>query len=545
MNVLLDSVKNGLVKLRDELSEKISKWFPALSYLPRDNELVKIHGVFRSKNLLKNKDIFVAVEWKDGITSSLPIEMASFLAPGSTFQDKKIVSQTKHERQNVHIISLERVDKASGHYQYLYKTDHGLMKFSGFELARTLLFHNPHLVRAAYTANGVGGLTLVHHDQSPIEISFPESTLYPLRFIKSKSTRTHLAWLVLDVEAKKSAHSVFESFNKGQGELGFKFVPPNLEGWLLEVSVRADSEDIAEVVRVENILEAVFNEGAADVLVSHPKDKDQSSKDKIDAAKKGQTPADDTDPELELGEIPRLGKRLHIERSKGFSFGCSAIRSVKSSKGKKASGSKHSPPAEAPDIEKEKAGVGLIEKDGNAQEFSPTINQDEEITDTVYLPQKFRLFGEVIEEVGKSDGIKLFQKAKCYRFPAPANQSKVVYKTQYEGRLKYFVAILELTGSQLVLVEADTSNLRTPKGASTLILGLKEDAKANFEEILQSFSDKGAQWSHDFINERCYFFNPCRHPPLKEKGKIRTDQEYKEKWVSDLREKLRLFRKPS
>lgn len=499
--------------------------------------------MFRSKNLLKNKDIFVAVEWKDGVTSSLPIEMASFLAPGYTFQDKKVISQSEYERQLAHIISLERVDKTSGHYHYYFKTDKGLMKFSGFELARTLFFHNPHLVRAAYTANGLSALAFVNRNQSPIEISFPESTKYPVSFIGTKSNRTHLAWMLLDGGAKKSAFSVFESFKNDAGKLGFKFVPPNLKGWQLEVSVRTDPEEsFTEVVRVERIVEAVLNENPSDVLVNHPKTKDQSAKSKVVTSQNGHVPADDIDPELDLGEIPGLGKRLHNERLKGFSFSCSGIRSVKSSKGKSAGNSKRAPSTEDQDIKKEKAGIGIAEKDGDAQEFSPSINQDDEITETVDLPQKFSLFAEVIDEVAKSDGVRLVKEAKCYRFPAPTNNSKVVYQTKYEGRLKYFVATLELEGSNLVLVEADTNNLKTPKGASTLILGLKEDATENFKEILQDFSDKGAQWSHAFIKERCDFFCPCRHPLLKGKGKVRTGQEYKDKWVSDLEDKLESFR---
>lgn len=352
--------------------------------------------------------------------------------------------------------------------------------------------------------------------------------------------------MLLDGEAKKSAFSVFESFKNDAGKLGFKFVPPNLKNWQLEISVRTDPEEnFAEVVRVERIVEAVLNESASEVLVNHPKNKDQRAKSKVTTSKNGHVPADDIDPELDLGDIPGLGKRLHNERLKGFSFSCSGIRNVKSSKGKKAASSKRAPSTEDQDIKEEKAGIGLPEKDGNAQEFSPSINQDDEITETIDLPQKFGLFAKVIKEVAQSDGIKLAQEAKCYRFPAPDNNSRVVYQTQYKGRLKYFVAILELEGSNLVLVEADTNNLNKPKGASTLILGLKEDATENFNEILQEFSDKGAQWSHAFIEERCDFFSPCRHPSLKDKGKVRTDQEYKEKWVSDLREKLKWVKKGS
>ncbi|MEL0638690.1 ankyrin repeat domain-containing protein [Marinomonas sp. TI.3.20] len=117
------------------------------------------------------------------------------------------------------------------------------MKFTGFELARTLFFHNPHLVRAAYTANGLSALAFVSRSQLQIEISFPESTKYPVSFIGTKSKRTHLAWMLLDGEAKKSAFSVFESFKSDAGKLGFKFTPPNLKDWQLEVSLFSSSRD--------------------------------------------------------------------------------------------------------------------------------------------------------------------------------------------------------------------------------------------------------------------------------------------------------------
>lgn len=496
--------------------------------------------------MLKNKDTFVAVEWKDGVTSSLPIEMASFLALGSIFQDKKIVSESECERQIVHIISLESVDRSSNHYHYFYKTDKGLMKFAGFELARTLFFHNPHLIRATYAANGLGSLVFVNRAVSPIEISFPESTKYPVSFIGTERKRTHLAWMILDSEAKKSAYSVFDSFIKDQGKLGFKFVPPNLDGWLLDVSLLPDTVDgCYEVVRVETIVDADIVEKFSGIEVQHPHQKEKSSKGKVSGAKSGNVPVNDIEPGLDLGAIPGLGRRLDIERKKGFSFNVSGIQNVKLSKGRNAKSVASSSPSDHPEPPKETAGVGIPEKDGDAQEFNPTINQDEEITETIDLPKKFSLFAEVIEEVAKSDGVKLFQEAKCYRFPTPTNESKVVYLTQYEGRLKYFVAILELKGSQLVLVEADTNGLKKPKGASTLILGLKEDAKVNFNEIIQYASDQGISWRHGFIDERCDFFDTCRHPVQKEKGRVLSDQEYKEKWVSDLREKLRGFRNSS
>lgn len=275
----------------------------------------------------------------------------------------------------------------------------------------------------------------------------------------------------------------------------------------------------------------------------HPKNKEKNSKREARGAKSGNVPVNDIEPDLDLGAIPGLGRRLDIQRKKGFSFNVSGIQNVNLSKGHNAKIAAKGSPSDDPEPPKETASVGIPEKDGDAQEFNPAINQDDEITETVDLPKKFSLFAEVIDEVVKSDGVKLVQEAKCYRFPAPTNNSKVVYQTEYEGRLKYFVAILELKGCQLVLVEADTNGLKKPKGGSTLILGLKEDAQVNFNEIIQYASDQGASWRHGFIGERCDFFDTCRHPFQKDKGKIRTDLEYKEKWVVDLREKLRGFRK--
>lgn len=490
--------------------------------------------------MLKNKDIFVAVEWKDGVRSSLPIEMASFLAPGYRFQDRKIVSQSQCERQRLNILSVKHVDKTSDHYQYFYNTDKGTFSFTGFELARTLFLHNPHLVRSAFSANGLSGLAYVNLNKSPVEISFPESTKYPVTFIGTKNTRVHLAWMLLDKEAKKSAFTIFESFKNDGGRLGFKFVPPNLDGWQLDVSFLSHAgNDFYEVVRVENIVEAATDKKFSDIEVDHPKHKGKGIDKGKRGEKAGRTPENDIEPELDLGAIPAYGSRLDIQRKSGFSFNVPGMPVVNLSNGNEKKATASSLPTNESAIPKETAGVGIPEKDGDAQEFNPSINQDDEVCD-IDLPQKFALFEEVIEEVAKSEGITLIQKAKCFRFPMPETTNRTaIFDTTYEGRLKYFMAIVEVKGFLLVLVEADTNNLKKPKGSSTLILGLKSDAKTNLEEIVQCFSDKGAQWSHAFIKERCYFFIPCRHPSLKNKDGVRTGQEYKEKWVSDLRLKLK------
>ncbi|MGP9669793.1 hypothetical protein ACT3S9_00470 [Pseudoalteromonas sp. AOP31-A2-14] len=58
------------------------------------------------------------------------------------------------------------------------------------------------------------------------------------------------------------------------------------------------------------------------------------------------------------------------------------------------------------------------------------------------------------------------------------------------------------------------------------------------KEIIQHFSDNGAQWQHQYIKERANLFSTCNHPRLKHKGKVLSEDEYKKKWVISLQEKL-------
>lgn len=41
-----------------------------------------------------------------------------------------------------------------------------------------------------------------------------------------------------------------------------------------------------------------------------------------------------------------------------------------------------------------------------------------------------------------------------------------------------------------------------------------------------------------FIRERAHLFQACNHSRLKHKGKALSKDEYKEKWVTSLQEKL-------
>lgn len=538
LNALPDLAKSVAENLSNTFSEWISKRFPALNYLPRNVELKKVNGIFKSKNLFKNKQIYVGVEWADGVCSSLPIEMANLLAPGRTFSGKDILDEVGYETVTACITGLVKIDKSSAHYRYIYQTDKGLISVSGFELARTLFFHHRHLVNAAYTANGLSELALVDRTTSPVSIRFPASTSYPVSYLNTRKSRAHFAWLFLDNEARRSLFSIYQSFKKNSSSIAFNFSPPKLEGWILEVSIINNPHiNRLEVQRIEAIVDAHISESFFGVEIHHPKRKFQVESADIEKGKHGRTPNVDIDPELDMGNIPAFGQRLHTQKAGRFSFNVSQIKGIVFSDGKESSKSACIPVVNQ-DVAPEQAGLGPPERGGEGQEFDPVINQDDDgFEEAKERPQKFLMFAQIMEELGQSKAITL-ESIKCCVFPNPTNNNRAIFQTKDQKTLRFFVAILDIEQIKIVILEADTTSLIKSKGASTLLLGLKEDATNNLNEIIQSFSNHGATWRKNDIQVRTNRFLFCKHPWLQGKGKVLSEDEYKSKWIHNLRGKL-------
>jgi hypothetical protein len=463
--------------------------------------------------------------------------MANLAAPGRTFSDKEVEAEVKYERVKVTIAQLKSIDKSSNHYRYYYETNKGLISFSGFELARAIFFHNRHLVHAAYTANGLSELAFVDKSTSPIKIRFPDSTRYPVSYVLTKRAVTHLAWLFLEPEARVSFFSIYQCFQENSNSIDFKFTPPDLTGWKLDLSVINNEElKTLEVQRVENVLDAHVNKKYSGVEVVHPK---KNKKDELAVDGEGRprkVPKDDIDPELDIGEIPAFGRRLHTQKLKGFSFNVSGMQGAFLSDGKNVD----EPTPTYKDnehAEPENAGVGAPENGGNGQEFDPVINQDNDtFEEAKEVPSKFLIFDKVINELGQLKEVNL-ESIKCGVFPTPLNNSQVIFNTEDKQPLRFFVAILEICKTKIIILEADTSSLVKSKCGGTLLLRLKDDTNTHFKEIIQHFSDSSAQWRHHYISERSNLFVSCSHPKTKEKGKL-SESEYTKKWVKQLKKKL-------
>lgn len=467
--------------------------------------------------------------------------MASVMAIGCQFDNTKRSIKNKYETKTVKILSQLSVDKSLPHYCYLFETDHGVIKIPAFELARTLFFHNRHLIKAAYSANGLTELAILDETVSPVKIHFPKSTTFPVSNLALKKARTHFVWLILDPEARKSFFSIYQFFRENPDSICFNFSPPSLKGWVLKLAIVNDeSNAVTEVKRVESILYAPATEKFNGVEIIHPKKEFKDGSDGSDGQKKlGKTPSVDIDPDLDLGAIPGFGNRRHIDRTSRFSFNVYGIDGVVLAEGKpKADKSNFS---DGKKTESEKAGIGPPAKEGKAQEFEPTLNQNsDDFKEAAELPHKFLMFEKVVQDLGNLSGIKL-ESVKCGEFPLPTNGNKAILKTKDGNYLRFFIAIFEIKSNKIIILEADTTSLEPAKGSGTLILGLKEDAAMHLRQIIQNFSDRGAQWQTQFIEERAIFYKSCRHPRIKNNTRTFTEEEYKETWFLKLKSELSIL----
>lgn len=464
--------------------------------------------------------------------------MASVMAIGCQFDNTKRSIKNKYETKTVKILSQLSVDKSLPHYCYLFETDHGVIKIPAFELARTLFFHNRHLIKAAYSANGLTELAILDETVSPVKIHFPKSTTFPVSNLALKKARTHFVWLILDPEARKSFFSIYQFFRENPDSICFNFSPPSLKSWVLKLAIVNDeSNAVTEVKRVESILYAPATEKFNGVEIIHPKKEFIDESEGSGSQKKpGKTPPVNTDPELDLGAVSGFGKRRHIDRTSHFSFSISGIDGVYLAEGQLKAGKPKSSNGTQP--EPDKAGVGPPAKEGKAQEFDPTLNQNnDDFKETTEFPHKFLMFEKVVKDLGNLSDIKL-ESVKCGEFPFPMNGSKVILKTKDGKCLRFFIAAFEIKSNNIIILEADTTSLEPAKGSGTLILGLKEDATKHFKEIIQNFADRGAQWQSVFIEDRSSYFVSCSHPRIQSKTKVFTEDEYKTTWTRKLTAEL-------
>lgn len=324
-----------------------------------------------------------------------------------------------------------------------------------------------------------------------------------------------MIWLYFDEEAKRSFHSIYRCLQNGSSEIwNFQFIPPNLNGWQLEVYGRwGDEQDF-----VADSIKAVGHPGFdffRGVNFKHPRFKIPIAVSHKQGANGGKnhTPPD-KDPELDIPAMPGSSKKLHRQHDKGFKFSIphastTSIDGKKSSQGGTKSGDKDSP--------KELTGVGHGQPAGKAQEFDYGVNRGENGKKEDELKEapptaRFKLFEKAIESLVKHKGYE-FDSIRCVSLPEPTNDNGAYKRTHNSQPASCHVATLSFYKTIFVIVEIDTESFLIKKSLSTLVASLSGEPKVSLLQILQACSEKGVAWDKGVIANYSVIFDNCRHPP--------------------------------
>jgi hypothetical protein len=559
LNVALDSVKNGLENLQKRFSEWTSPESRAKRGLPKDIKLIQVAGIAIHRNFFGKKRPHLILNWEGRDEwESVPIELATMMVSQSTYENKARLGDNTLEKLVVTISGeqLGRIRRIEGDVQYRrYATERGvILSVTNFELARALFFHNQYLIRAAFSPSGLKDIARYNDDSSDPKIIFPDTTSYPVSNIKSRKSKSHLAWLMTDSHAIRSFFSVFEFVNKIESSevYDFTFTPPPLAGWEFEVA-GCYSEDrntfwVSEVLTINN---HSFTTPVG-LNIKHPKLKHLVPVPNTTKPVK-KLPPSDLDPEFDMGDLPKLGNRLHQKDDQSFSFNMLSAGNIGLDIDDEKERPEKSKSLPSNEKKSEAASVGAAVQEGNNQEFDYGLNRGKDDDDSEDLidaepTEKFRLFERTIDVIKNKKGFTV-KGVRCGSFPPPKTGSRMVLNTVDGNFLRYHMANIRYLNVGAVVIEVDVDSLNRPKNVSTLVIAFSENSNPEqiLKTILQDYSDLARGWNHDWIEKNTAICNFCRHPKkTKKENDVErpiTADEYVEAWAEILCGKLRDIRK--
>jgi hypothetical protein len=255
----------------------MSQFFPPERFFEKNSKILNIHGVAKSNRVKLRKKAHIAIEWDNGKQSSVPIEVANLIARGRRYDGKDPFSDDTLEELTCTIGSLVKHESNLSAGRHIFSTNHGFIRIQDFELARTFFFHNQHLTRAAFRANGLGEIAYVEGSHQQHILLFPLNTKYPVSNLSSLASRKHLAWIFIDQAARKSFFSIYTYFIEAHKnrELGFMFDAPDITGWHLKLLGRLGDDGVFDVYEIDSVRTHLKNR-VGNVEFDHPKFKEKA-----------------------------------------------------------------------------------------------------------------------------------------------------------------------------------------------------------------------------------------------------------------------------
>lgn len=469
---------------------------------------------------------FIWVQFEGQSSSFVPVDLVPLLVVGSCYENKERIPETGSDAYQFRIIGEPTaVTSESGeNWMYFDTEDGAIVQVRQLELARCLFLHNHHLTRTAFRPNGLTGLAHPVKDGDTTVIKFASAADYPLSNLRSKAALQHLAWMLLDNDARRSFGSIFDGWMSSSKELwNFRFAPPNMKNWGLAGSGYYSSSDrksfiVNEITGFDNPTRYPFNE----IVVDHPRFEDLLPKEP-ESGKRPLVQRGDPDPLLDLDYEPELGRRLDQVTDHRFTFSFDESLQVKVRVNGQTFRIKPRVDPESVPIS-ETTSPGHADERGSGRELDYGINRPE--SDEHYLGEltdaeptdRFNSFEEVVRKLSERPRFSLTE-VKYHLLPWPRTDRHAVSQTETGIRVQCCVAWMEYLSVPVAIIEVDTESMTEPHSLGTLIVTFDRaaDKKQLVYLFLQSCSDEGVHWKTSRIRAFSAAWKISAHPPRRDK----------------------------
>ena len=478
--------------------------------LPKDSELLRVGSIFQKSPF---KRLYVNVQFKGLPEQSVPVEILPMLRLGCRYDNKKVIPYRKSKSIRFKVTQQPELCAYPEGNFIVFNEQGKRISIPAFELANKLFFHSNHMAKLAFLPNALDYLATTEVGKEETYIRLSKLARYPLSNLKSRSACRHLAWMLLDKDARRSFQSVYQKIIEcDSNEWNFGLELPPLTGWKIELHYEEDSDD-SSLVHGLFITELNY-QGFSHynhIFIKHP-DKKEPFPVQLDKSKKrSKVPPTDPDPEVNLDGEPNrnAGKDIVPDYHFRFKVG-SADTSVTVDKGIQVL--KVSPIVD-PDKDFEKAGSGVGDESstsGNMKELEWATNrQDDDLPiddfESSPITSHFIQFEKVIDMLVEKDGYRL-EDTKCLQMPPPSKGNKSAYVNRNTGKPRVFhVAYVRYKSRPVVIVEVDLSGLPDTHTLSTMLFILQKPAKESFIQIIQACSNEGVHWDSN-VNQSCSVF---------------------------------------
>jgi hypothetical protein len=548
-------ISESVVKLADKYLSESSQRGRFLRKFPSESGLIRVGGIqYRRVDYRKVKP-FIWVQFEGQSRSLVPVDLVPLLVVGGSYENKERIPETGTDAHQFKVTGEPTaVASESGeNWMHFDNEDGSTVRVRQLELARCLFLHNHHLTRTAFRPNGLKGLAHPLIDGETTVIKFSSLADYPLSNLRSKAALQHLAWMLLDDDARRSFNSILVGLMSSPKKLwNFRFAPPNMKNWGLTGAGYYSSSDrkifiVNEITGFDNPTRYHFNE----IVVDHPRFEELLPKEP-ESGKRPLVQRGDPDPLLDLDYEPELGRRLDQVTDHRFTFSFDESLQVKV----RVNGQTFRiRPRVDPESEpvSETTSPGHADERGSGRELNYGINRPE--SDDHYLGElddaqpsdRFSFFEDVVSRLSERPGFSLTE-VKCHFLPRPKADRHAVYQTVTGDRVQCYVAWIEYRSIPIAIIEVDTESMKNEHPLSNLIVSFDQDADAKqlIYLFLQSCSDEGVRWKTSQIQAFSAAWGASKHPArnIKESSDQRAKEDkqsvpvdpetYKKRWVSNL-----------